>query len=186
MNSILRLPVPTFSPQQLKELRWMGNTKKQLKLISFFGGQGNADLAAQQAGFETIVMIDWDKHKCDTFALNFPATKILQLDLFTTSAEEVLSILESMGIQRGTFGCMFAPPCPGLSHDGPKDPWDFRNKLLVEVVPKLIATLQPQFYICEEVKALVEGRNKKIYWVLRILRISIYYLQQVLMSLPYQ
>ncbi len=55
----------------VKELDYLKPSKKPYTVISLFSGCGGFDVGSAQAGFQTRVMIDWDKAACKTLRVNF-------------------------------------------------------------------------------------------------------------------
>lgn len=60
-------------PQYLRTegLTRLSKRKGRLTCISLFTGIGGFDIGFHQAGWETRVMVEWDKHACETLRANF-------------------------------------------------------------------------------------------------------------------
>jgi len=56
---------------QPKELDYLKHGAKPYTVISLFSGAGGFDIGTSQAGFQTRVMVEWEKAACDTLRANF-------------------------------------------------------------------------------------------------------------------
>lgn len=55
----------------LDELRYLRHDAKPFTVISLFSGAGGFDIGTAGAGFQTRVMVEWEKAACDTLRVNF-------------------------------------------------------------------------------------------------------------------
>lgn len=55
----------------LDELKYLKPNAKPYTVISLFSGAGGFDIGTSQAGFQTRVMVEWEKAACDTLRANF-------------------------------------------------------------------------------------------------------------------
>ena len=51
------------------------------KVISLFSGAGGMDIGFENAGFETVVAVEFDSSCCDTLHVNRPHLKVIQGDI---------------------------------------------------------------------------------------------------------
>lgn len=56
---------------QPKALNYLKKNAKPYTVISLFSGAGGFDVGTGQAGFQTRVMVEWEKAACDTLRANF-------------------------------------------------------------------------------------------------------------------
>ncbi len=138
----------------------MPNDSNSPKLIDLFSGCGGLSFGFEQAGFECILGVDFDKPALDTFSHNHPHATALQLDLSNDeSIERILDVIKSQPIDVIVAG----PPCQGFSLTGPRRESDIRNKLFYSVF-KLAKVIKPKFIVIENVPGiatLYDGKARK-------------------------
>jgi DNA (cytosine-5)-methyltransferase 1 len=127
-----------------------------MPIVDFFSGCGGFSLGAHQAGFDVAAAFDIDPVLTSSFAANFPRTKLHLLDLATATAGQIRK-LTSAPID----GIIGGPPCQGFSSIGRRDPADGRSALLYHFF-RLVAEIAPPFFVMENVRGLVEPRNKEV------------------------
>lgn len=115
------------------------------RAISLFSGCGGMDVGAQQAGFQTIVASELNKHACSTFRKNHPNVELVEGDI----DEKMDDICEYDGIDL-VFG---GPPCQGFSVAGKMSPDDPRSKLVFSFCD-VVERVNPHAFVLENVKAL--------------------------------
>lgn len=116
-----------------------------LSAVSLFSGAGGMDIGFANAGFNILLANDIDPDACATYRLNHEGD-IAQGSLLDISLQERLAG-RSVDL---VFG---GPPCQGFSVAGKMDPGDERSQLIHSFFD-VIDTLQPQAFVCENVKAL--------------------------------
>lgn len=125
---------------------------KNPTVIDLFSGGGGFSVGAHQAGFESILAVDYDVDITASFNDNFPNTKLLVDDLSTMEPRDLLKIL---GIRKGEIdGLIGGPPCQGFSLIGSRNPEDPRNTLLTRFYD-YVNQLRPTFFIMENVPGLL-------------------------------
>ena len=135
--------------------------------IDFFCGVGGLSLGMHQAGFDVLGAFDIEPIHVETYAKNFPSTKAIRADIRTLRGTDVrrflgLPVLTDIDLVCG------GPPCQGFSLIGKRQTDDPRNELLVEFV-RLIAELQPRYFIIENVAGLMVGKARSV--LVRALRV---------------
>lgn len=124
----------------------------QPTLIDLFCGAGGMSLGFNQAGFRTIFANDIEESCIQTYTFNHPdvdENKIVLGDIkdLASTVQEYIEE-ENVGILIG------GPPCQGFSLANQQriidDP---RNKLYREYV-KVVETVQPQFFVMENVEGM--------------------------------
>ena len=130
-----------------------------MRVIDLFCGAGGFSLGAHLAGFSTVLAVDKDPILTSAFTRNFPATKLLLADLSLTSGEALVS---AAGIAAGEdIGIIGGPPCQGFSLMGKRRISDSRNELLHHYF-RLVAEIQPRFFIMENVPGLLLGNVRRL------------------------
>ena len=119
-------------------------------MIDLFSGCGGLSFGFEQAGFECIVGVDFDKPALETFKYNHPNASAIHLDLSKEeSITEIISKIDNRKINLIVAG----PPCQGFSLSGNRDETDKRNILFYSVF-KLAASIKPKYIVIENVPGI--------------------------------
>lgn len=120
----------------------------RLQVVDLFCGCGGLSLGAAKAGLNPIIAVDSDPDLTSSFERNHIGTKLLRGDV---------SDLTSQGLTRmiggPVDGVIGGPPCQGFSDIGKRDVDDPRRLLLLEFF-RIVAELNPAFFVMENVKGL--------------------------------
>lgn len=128
-------------------------------VVDLFSGGGGFTLGAHAAGFATVLAIDNDLDLSATFSTNFPSAKFLPLDL---SSLDTCNSIREFGTQNGKIaGVIGGPPCQGFSFIGKRDPNDPRNELVLQFF-RIVAAVQPLFFVMENVPGILSGSLRKL------------------------
>lgn len=123
-----------------------------MALISLFSGAGGLDRGFHKAGFKTIVANEYDPAICPTFRANFPDVNLIEGDIRGIDASTLPNDIE---------GIIGGPPCQSWSEGGAKrgieDP---RGQLFHDYI-RILGTVQPLFFVAENVSGMLAPRNKK-------------------------
>jgi DNA (cytosine-5)-methyltransferase 1 len=133
------------------------NSKRPVA-IDLFGGVGGMALGFEQAGFDVVCAVEFDRAHAAAHRFNFPLCEVLEVDASKLSVAEL-----KRGIERGlsrhgrenqavdvVFG---GPPCQGFSVGGIGDPTDPRNELVEDFV-RLVRGIKPRAFVLENVPAM--------------------------------
>ena len=122
-----------------------------IKVLDLFCGCGGMSWGLNKAGFEVVAGIDvWDV-ALQTYGLNHPKSKAINIDLTNSSPQEILkdNNINPSEIDVITGG----PPCQGFSKNTPAT-WRFledpRNQLYKEYL-KFVDYIRPKVVIIENV-----------------------------------
>ena len=127
-----------------------------MKLVELFCGTGGFSRGAHAAGFEVAVAYDIDPILTSSYPLNFPTVALHHRDVGDLTGAE---IEEHVGGE--VFGLFGGPPCQGFSEVGRRDPTDPRRTLLGHFF-RLVAELQPAFFVMENVRGLNFPKNRPV------------------------
>ena len=116
-----------------------------LSVSDFFCGCGGLSQGFKEAGFSIKTGIDFNKSFLETYAHNFPGTKVLNLDL---GNNEFLKQISYSDIIIG------GPPCQGFSLTGPRNIDDPRNQLYLSMF-KTLTEIKPKAFLIENVRGLM-------------------------------
>ncbi len=125
--------------------------------IDLFAGAGGMSLGFEQAGFDIAAAVEVDPVHCAVHKFNFPATVVIPRTIVGLTAADVR---KAAGIGKRQVDCVFGgPPCQGFSLIGHRALEDPRNNLVLEFV-RLVAELDAQTFVFENVKGLTVGRHR--------------------------
>ncbi len=125
--------------------------------IDLFAGAGGMSLGFEQAGFDVVAAVEIDPIHCAVHKYNFPDCVMIPKSVAELSANQIRKLA---GIGRRRVDCVFGgPPCQGFSLIGHRALEDPRNGLVREFV-RLVAELDAQTFVFENVKGLTVGRHK--------------------------
>jgi DNA (cytosine-5)-methyltransferase 1 len=147
---VLHLP----AVRSLHESQWESelNTKPKRKynLVELFAGGGGLALGMEQAGFESVLLNEMDKHACNTLKHNRPDWNVIQGDIsdidFTTIREEV-------DVLTGGF------PCQAFSYAGKSLGFEDTRGTLFYQMARAIKETKPKIFMAENVRALLTHDN---------------------------
>lgn len=126
--------------------------------IDLFAGAGGMSLGFEQAGFDVLAAVEIDPIHCAVHEFNFPHCAVIPKSVVGLAAVE---IRERAQIGSRQIHCVFGgPPCQGFSLIGHRVLDDPRNKLVLEFV-RLVAELQAETFVFENVKGLTIGKHKQ-------------------------
>lgn len=137
--------------------------------IDLFAGAGGFSLGIEQAGFDVLVAVEYDPIHAAVYAFNFPLTKVLCADV-TTLTSEVIKTAAQSGYKshypkasqdwNGQIDLVFGgPPCQGFSIKGKRLVNDERNDLVLQFF-RLIAELNPRYFVMENVPGMAMGKHQ--------------------------
>lgn len=162
-----------------------------LTVISLFSGCGGFDLGMCKAGFQSRVMVEWDKGCCDTLRANWHWSELSKRtdangnvvwknkDEFKKKSDHyhepepvilneditklsTKKILDAAGLKVGeATAAIGGPPCQGYSTAGLRIIDDPRNQLFKEFV-RVVREAMPKFFIMENVPGITTLANGEI------------------------
>ena len=130
------------------------------KVIDLFAGCGGFSVGFQQAGFQIVKAVEFDKQIADSYIRNHAGTQMLAEDIGKVDNENYFSEHEANVIIGG-------PPCQGFSMSGERiranvfkdDPRNYLFKHYLNVV-KIV---KPDFFVFENVKGILTMKNGEIF-----------------------
>lgn len=129
---------------------------RNYKLVELFAGGGGLALGMEQAGFDTVLLNEMDKHACNTLRHNRPDWNVIEGDI---SKVDFKQISEEVDLLTGGF------PCQAFSYAGNSLGFeDTRGTLFFEMA-RAIKETQPKIFMAENVKALTshdKGRTLEV------------------------
>lgn len=132
---------------------------KQPTVIELFAGAGGLALGLENAGFNTIGVVEIDKFACETLRENRPHWNILEQDITKLSQENLEQIFN---IKQGELDLLSGGyPCQAFSYAGQKKGLEDTRGSLFYHYAVFLEKLQPKMFIAENVKGLVSHDKGK-------------------------
>lgn len=141
-----------------------------LKIISLFSGIGGLDFGFEQAGFETRVALEFNRHACQAMRLNRPSWEVIEEDINLVSSEILLS---RAGLTVGEADVLIGgPPCQPFSKSGY---WARGDALRLDdpradtltAYLRILRDTQPKAFLLENVFGLAyQGKDEGLRYIL--------------------
>ena len=131
------------------------------KSIELFAGAGGFALGLEQAGFEHIGLVEFDKSAANTLMLNRPQWKVLCEDIAITTQKD---LEKEFDIRKGELDLLSGgAPCQSFSYAGKRlGLQDVRGTMFYHYAT-FLEKLQPKMFLFENVRGLLTHDNGKTY-----------------------
>ncbi len=139
--------------------------------VDLFAGAGGLSLGLEQAGFDVVAAVEYDPVHAATHDFNFPRTEMLCADVSAPLEADELLQAAKRGIEAhgrnaeewdGEIDLVAGgPPCQGFSLIGKRLKDDQRNRLVFHFF-RLVAALQPRYFVMENVPGMAAGGHVSI------------------------
>lgn len=135
-----------------------------MRVLDIFSGAGGFSHGFENAGFNVLAAVEFDKHAVQTYIHNHENTTMFHSDICTLSKEDILDGIKDMNdsttvkeieVVIGGF------PCQGFSIAGKRDINDPRNQLPMQAI-RIVREFQPKIFLMENVKGLLSMENGKV------------------------
>src|SRR5699024_509346 len=130
------------------------------KVLELFAGAGGLGLGLENAGFETIGLVEIDKHACNTLRKNRPNWNIVHEDIVKITENGIGNYLDvppvgELDLLSGGY------PCQTFSYAGNKGGLQDARGTMFYHYAKILDELKPKMFLAENVKGLVnhDGGN---------------------------
>ncbi len=138
--------------------------KSTYTVLELFAGAGGLALGLEQAGFETVGLVEVDKYACDTLRKNRPNWHVIEDDIVKLTEDGIDQYLEvpkigELDLLSGGY------PCQAFSYAGKKGGLNDVRGTLFYNYAKLLNDLQPKMFLAENVRGLVNhdgGKTLKV------------------------
>ena len=126
------------------------------KALSLFSGIGGLCEGFKLASYEITGAAELDKYAAESYRANFPGVPLFEgnvTEFLNSSSEDYSFQFEKYA--HGNIDVIFGgPPCQGFSQIGPRDPFDPRNELYLQMC-RLATTLSPKIIVIENVPNMI-------------------------------
>ncbi|WP_419724819.1 DNA (cytosine-5-)-methyltransferase [Terrisporobacter petrolearius] len=131
---------------------------RQYTCVELFAGAGGLALGLDEAGFEDVGLIEWDKYACDTLRLNRPDWNVIQGDVVEIAENGIRSYINKdveVDLLSGGY------PCQAFSYAGKKLGLEDVRGTMFYYYAKILEDLMPKVFLAENVRGLVSHDNGK-------------------------
>jgi DNA (cytosine-5)-methyltransferase 1 len=141
----------------------------KLKTISLFSGIGGLDFGFEEAGFETRVGLEFDRHACRTLRLNRPWT-VIEDDINKVTSQ---AVLDAAGLVPGEADVLIGgPPCQPFSKSsywvrGDSLRLDDQRADTLTAYLRVLRDARPRAFLLENVYGLAySGKDEGLRYIL--------------------
>ena len=161
----------------------------ELEIFSFFSGLGLLDLGFHNAGFNICFVNEVNndflasyKYTRDKMNIAQPEYGYADSDIRNVFTETKWNGIYEDVRKKGIVGFIGGPPCPDFSFGGKNEGGTGANGILTQVYCKMIIEKQPDFFLLENVKGLMQTKKHKDFFenLKRDLKNSGYFLVETL------
>lgn len=133
-----------------------------MKTIELFAGAGGLALGIDNAGFDTVGLIEFDKDAANTLKTNKPEWNVINDDISKVSSK---NLEELFSIKKGELDLLSGgAPCQAFSYAGKRLGFEDTRGTLFYHYAVFLHKLQPKMFLFENVKGLLthdKGRTYK-------------------------
>lgn len=126
----------------------------KIPFVDLFCGAGGLSAGFERAGFSACYAVDNDVAAVETFRLNHPHCHTVCKGIEDVRAAEIFKAVGSKKVPLVVGG----PNCQGVSLRGKRNPDDPKNRMFFHF-HRLIAELQPDWFVMENVPGLLHKHN---------------------------
>lgn len=135
--------------------------EKKYNTIELFAGAGGLALGVEQAGFNTIGLIEFNRDACDTLKKNRPDWRVICDDIANISK---LDLEDYFGIKKGELDLLSGgAPCQAFSYAGKRLGLEDARGTLFYHYAIFLEKLQPKMFLFENVRGLLTHDHGKTY-----------------------
>ncbi len=128
--------------------------------IELFAGAGGLALGFESAGFEHVMLNEFDKHACETLRRNRPGWNVVEGDI---ASIDFTSYKNQVDVITGGF------PCQAFSYAGKKRGFEDTRGTLFYEFARCVKEVQPKIFVAENVKGLLtHDKGKTINTILEV------------------
>lgn len=134
--------------------------KKNYKVLELFAGAGGLALGLEQAGFDSVGNIEFDKHACNTLRRNKPHWNVIEEDIEKITEVGIENYIDDLDV--GELDLLSGGyPCQAFSYAGKKGGLQDARGTLFYHYGEILDKLKPKMFLAENVKGLVNHDGGK-------------------------
>ncbi len=129
--------------------------------IELFAGAGGLALGVEQAGFNTIALIEFNREACDTLSKNRPNWRVICDDIANISCQD---LEQYFNIREGELDLLSGgAPCQAFSYAGKRLGFEDTRGTLFYHYAIFLKKLQPKMFLFENVRGLLTHDKGRTY-----------------------
>lgn len=118
--------------------------------VELFAGAGGLALGMEMAGFQHVLLNEFDHEACETLRVNRPGWNVVEEDIHTV---DFTGLKGKVDFLSGGF------PCQAFSYAGKRRGFEETRGTLFFELARAVKEIQPKVFLCENVKGLREHDN---------------------------
>ena len=118
--------------------------------VELFAGAGGLALGMEMAGFQHVLLNEFDHEACETLRVNRPGWNVVEEDIHTVDFTGLKGRVDFLS---GGF------PCQAFSYAGKRRGFEETRGTLFFELARAVKEIQPKVFLCENVKGLREHDN---------------------------
>lgn len=122
--------------------------KDKPTVIELFAGAGGMAIGLEKAGFETKMLVEYDKDCVATLRKNRPKWNVIHDDIQEVSFKGMKADLVTGGF-----------PCQAFSHAGNKMGFEDTRGTLFYEFARAVKEIKPKIFVAENVEAIIRNQN---------------------------
>lgn len=123
---------------------------EKLTAIELFAGAGGMALGLEKAGFETSLLVEYDKDCVATLRKNRPKWNVIHDDIQNVNFKGMKADIVTGGF-----------PCQAFSHAGNKLGFEDTRGTLFYEFARAVKEIRPKIFLAENVEAILRNQNGK-------------------------
>ncbi|CEP41668.1 DNA (cytosine-5-)-methyltransferase [Paraclostridium sordellii] len=137
------------------------SANRKYTAVELFAGAGGLALGLEEAGFEDVGLVEWDKYACNTLRKNRPNWNVIQGDVVEIAEKGIRNYINKdveVDLLSGGY------PCQAFSYAGKKHGLEDVRGTMFYYYAKILEELMPKVFLAENVRGLVshdEGKTLK-------------------------
>ncbi len=134
---------------------------QKIKSIELFAGAGGLALGLEEAGFEHIGLIEWDKSAAETLIKNRPKWNVLNEDVEKVAERD---LEQEFGVKKYELDLLSGgAPCQSFSYAGKRLGLDDVRGTMFYHYATFLHKLQPKMFLFENVRGLLTHDKGRTY-----------------------
>lgn len=150
--------------QQAEHVSTTETARRSLTCIELFAGAGGLALGIEQAGFETLALIELDRDAAATLSANRPTWNVICDDIANVSPDDLPA---RFGVPVGELDLLSGgAPCQSFSYAGKRLGLEDARGTLFYHFALFLEKLQPKTFLFENVRGLLTHNNGMTYQII--------------------
>lgn len=131
---------------------------RKFNVLELFAGGGGLALGLERAGFNTVGLVEFDKHCCNTLRKNRPEWNVIEENIITVAERGIRDYIDKdieIDLLSGGY------PCQAFSYAGKKLGLEDVRGTMFYYYAAILRDLKPKMFLAENVKGLVSHDGGK-------------------------